>query len=1225
MTTSIVLSAAEEARLLEQLGRHAWYRQAFERFRSRVDELIERSPRIPIAKGRAFYESCPDDNARLLFDPYAPHSHLCPKCGRNWTGEAFDLSWVRQFQEWLGKRLVEAGIVYRLVGEERYALLVRDSLAHFIANYRHYPLANNLLGPTRLFQSTYLEAFWLVDAVAAYDLTRSSGVYSQADHSGIRELFYESASIVRSYDEGVSNRQAFNNAGMGAVALLYEDDELLTHVLRGPHGFAFHMRESLLEDGIWYEGETYHFATLDHTLDLAEMARHRGIDLYSGGTGLGSLRPMFDGPLQVMLPDLTFPSRKDSWFGRGIGYHKEIYELGYARYGDERYGGLLAQAYSSGRVDRADMSWRTFLHLEPELPEVRLRDLRPKGCEPMPGTGVAILRRDDGGTYASLEYGHYGGGHGHPDRLHLTLFADGAHWLLDPGTGWYHVPELGWYRSTVAHNTLSVDGRLQVPREGELVAFGDAGGYQVAQTRVAGIADGVQARRTLCLGEGFLLDVVDAWAEDERLFDLSLHTPAVPGEVRPRGSAQRLGARDGYEFLGEAHQMSRPLDIDLLAGDSSLRLVQDADALHYLSKAPGIPLREEEPLTSLISRAKGKRIRFASAYLWGPARHEYGLRVEEDELLLESDDLTHRLLVSRGNDGVAVSCTRHHSLHCLAWFGSRSFRLSGVSIESDLALEAAALVRAGASGWGVELPESFGQVTVRGLEAGAVAELCLTPKLGTVSSRSGGELRLTQKSGTLIWREGERPLHLFAGVGNGLTVNLKSYDGEPDRPVLELPDGWQASGPRDLGSGRWQWSVRAPLVTGETGGELVVRAGAEALSLPYTVQAPISTCWLVVSAGGEPQLVLEVRDLSGRSHRLAAGLRTPWSNERFELELPADGMVRLPLPLPVWAPEPVEGDASTDGTPLVSGSAWRLPGLEDRSGAYSADAELTLYSVADEPRTDPGDVDWPPESSPGAAGESALHQPGGAPAFVGITRANLPLYWSERTAEGVRLGGSEPIAEGASPGAGEQALLCLGHDDQALWSDRRWRGPDDASARASLRWSAEGLRLECLVRDDLHVTDGNVDDAYENDSLQVYFDFREDHHGDRNFGPGVAAYVLAPASDRREVRVLPIAGNREISNRGARAAWFSTDGVEATCEPTDEGYLVRAFFPFASLGTSPLRPGDVIGFDLALSDNDGTWYRNTQLLWSGARGRRCYIRGSYHDPREFGWLIVAGG
>jgi hypothetical protein len=439
---------------------------------------------------------------------------------------------------------------------------------------------------------------------------------------------------------------------------LYEDEALLEHVLAGPHGFSFHMRESLLEDGIWYEGETYHFATLDHSLNLAEMARHCGIDLYHGAADYGSLRVMFDGPLKVMLPDLTFPSRKDSWYGRGIDYHKEIYELGFARYRDERYGGLLAHAYTSG-TDRRELSWRSFLYLEPELPSLSHDELRPERCEPMPGTGVAVLRRDEGRVYASLEYGHYGGGHGHPDRLHLTLFANGVHWLLDPGTGWYHVPELGWYRSTLAHNTVSVDGRPQAPQEGSLTAFGNAGGFQVARASVRGAYPGTVIRRTLCLGEGFLLDVVDLAGEalDGHHYDWAFHTPGhlnLKSRASAVGAEPILGDRDGYEFLVEVKRLpGEKLDVTAELNGQTLRVLQQGKTESFAARSPGIPL-EDATLSSVIVRRVNSPHRFATLWLWGEGQNEATFADEDEGVFrVELRGHTYRLLVD-DSDGVAI-------------------------------------------------------------------------------------------------------------------------------------------------------------------------------------------------------------------------------------------------------------------------------------------------------------------------------------------------------------------------------------------------------------------------------------------------------------------------------------------------------------------------------------------------------------------------------------------
>ncbi|HZJ09801.1 MAG TPA: sugar-binding protein, partial [Trueperaceae bacterium] len=178
---------------------------------------------------------------------------------------------------------------------------------------------------------------------------------------------------------------------------------------------------------------------------------------------------------------------------------------------------------------------------------------------------------------------------------------------------------------------------------------------------------------------------------------------------------------------------------------------------------------------------------------------------------------------------------------------------------------------------------------------------------------------------------------------------------------------------------------------------------------------------------------------------------------------------------------------------------------------------------------------------------------------------------------------------------------------------------------ATISWDEDALHLSCRVTDDVHVSDANDEDLYENDSLQVYFDFRPASRQDSTFAPGVAGFILAPDAQRRSVRVEAITGSRELANRDLAAAWFTTEAVEATVEPTGErgGYLLEARFPYASLGVESLRAGAVFRADLSLSDNDGNWYRTHQLVWSGARGyRRCYLRWAYLDPAGYGWVLV---
>ena len=153
-----------------------------------------------------------------------------------------------------------------------------------------------------------------------------------------------------------------------------------------------------------------------------------------------------------------------------------------------------------------------------------------------------MIRRDSGRTYVALEGGQLGGGHGHPDQLALTLQTGDARWLEDPGTGSYVEAELTWYRSTLAHAAPLFDRRSQAPVAATLVAFEDRGDFGWMVKRVDGIADGVQVERTIVVGDGYLIDMLEWQSDDRHMIELPI-----------AGKADRI-AREGDNwrpFLGE--------------------------------------------------------------------------------------------------------------------------------------------------------------------------------------------------------------------------------------------------------------------------------------------------------------------------------------------------------------------------------------------------------------------------------------------------------------------------------------------------------------------------------------------------------------------------------------------------------------------------------------------------------------------------------------------------
>src|SRR5689334_15532956 len=136
-----------------------------------LDPLLSRKLYFPSEKALLSRDGgrCPRDGTLLDFDPFNPYEHRCMSCGEGCRGDLHDRFWIYWYQLWLAERAVHAAIL-SAVGYQRFAPLARDILNGYTARYDSYPNADNVLGPTRLFFSTYIESIWLLQICIATDL-----------------------------------------------------------------------------------------------------------------------------------------------------------------------------------------------------------------------------------------------------------------------------------------------------------------------------------------------------------------------------------------------------------------------------------------------------------------------------------------------------------------------------------------------------------------------------------------------------------------------------------------------------------------------------------------------------------------------------------------------------------------------------------------------------------------------------------------------------------------------------------------------------------------------------------------------------------------------------------------------------------------------------------------------------------------------------------------------
>jgi heparinase II/III-like protein len=627
-----VLTAVDLSERQEEIRASAELSALLHRLADRAGPILGRMPPVPQSKALLTADGgvCPQDGTRLDFDPWSPDEHRCPRCGKSYRGERHHRAWAHYQHLWLAERAAHLATVAVMGGRDDAARRANELLLAY-RGYGDYPNRDNVLGPSRLFFSTYLESIWIANYLAAAVLLREGGELSDETGQVVAAVADEAANLVGEFDEGLSNRQTWHNAALASVAVWFEDEELATRVLEGPTGIVAHLLHGFGPHGMWYEGDNYHLFALRGQLLAMRWARQAGVDLLADSRLAGVLGAALRAPAVTALPDFTFPARKDSRFGVSLAQpmYLELWEIGLARLNGEDQPAELwswlrdlyrspappAQTFDSYLHEagepppkrprtRADLSWWALLEMVPELPS-QTPAWSPQSAL-IEGQGLALLRSGD--RYASLECGAFGGGHGHPDRLNLTLHADGEYWLPDLGTGSYVARDLFWYRSTLAHNAPRLDGISQPMGDAVCDNFEQSGAWAWARGRYGDLT------RSLVAGPDYLLDVVELSAAEDHLLELPLH---LSGTVEVMPSGTWVPAELASEFVRQVERFVPATSEALVlrargSGGATLTLglVSDGELLRAL--APGAP-GTAGPVPFYLIRVQGRNRRIVTA------------------------------------------------------------------------------------------------------------------------------------------------------------------------------------------------------------------------------------------------------------------------------------------------------------------------------------------------------------------------------------------------------------------------------------------------------------------------------------------------------------------------------------------------------------------------------------------------------------------------------------
>lgn len=155
----------------------------------------------------------------------------------------------------------------------------------------------------------------------------------------------------------------------------------------------------------------------------------------------------------------------------------------------------------------------------------------------------------------------------------------------------------------------------------------------------------------------------------------------------------------------------------------------------------------------------------------------------------------------------------------------------------------------------------------------------------------------------------------------------------------------------------------------------------------------------------------------------------------------------------------------------------------------------------------------------------------------------------------------------------------------------KWKNEQDLSADIRSVWNETGLRLQVETVDDKFIPPKNMEYAYRQDSLQVYFDMlrnaspEADKYG-RNFEDDLCYNIGLLNGSTPQAYLSFSNGSRFIGE--ANATTGIDDAVKVKIKHEGTRTVYDLFFPAEILHQVRLVPGSIFGFSLLINDNDGS-------------------------------------
>jgi|GEM_PF-943566 len=501
--------------VLKKVRTQPWAAALIEALKQDFEEHISLWPKDPPLEQSAWghYYFCSDCGTRLKFDVREPHVHVCPICGKAYTGWPYDGAWRKIMHSAIVSNLERAAILAHVNDGDKYKRYIHDTILFYANNYDRYPVHGEHAGKGKVYPQVLTEAIFVIAIERILRMSADLNIFSQAEYDAIGELFFIPAlQLIKPQIGAIHNIHAWMQAAVAACAGYLNDMNLLKQAIYGEYGWLDQITKGTTREGIWYEvSSSYHYYTLNALVSFAWVALENGINLFENPL----LKKMASSYIPLTYPDGKFPAFNDCWFDSNIFQACSVYEQ--LTNWDRSFEALLAWIYrnmaprpyeylnalfngGTRLTGYARASLAALLYGPVNLPEVR-----EPGKESFlyPDTGIAVLQNDR--VRVTVKFSGNGGGHDHNDKISIELYAYDQLLSYDVGTTGYGIAfTRDWSRTSIAHNLVCIDGRRQNHSQRADVLSYDGNSISV---QAEGAYEGVCLKREISLQESGFEDI----------------------------------------------------------------------------------------------------------------------------------------------------------------------------------------------------------------------------------------------------------------------------------------------------------------------------------------------------------------------------------------------------------------------------------------------------------------------------------------------------------------------------------------------------------------------------------------------------------------------------------------------------------------------------------------------------------------------------------------------